>query len=118
MKNGNSSPNKFFQVSLSSCRNEFIGFNWLIFFIYRSDIATSTVTIKAPVGDLMRGTNTTESEFTAEQKKLTGMTENSTTFDISSKINSDDNRLNQVILESANLNRSPSPVVTDGKTLR
>lgn len=83
-----------------------------------SDAGKSTVTIKSPVGELVRGTNTNEVEFTSQQKKLTGMTETSTTFNISATFADDENRLNQTVLESASLTRSPSPVVTDGKTLR
>ncbi|XP_066919252.1 AP-3 complex subunit beta-1-like isoform X2 [Clytia hemisphaerica] len=77
-----------------------------------------SVTVNIPVGELMRGTNLIENEFTTQQKKLTGMNESSTTCTVSAAVSADDNLIAKRILESASLTRSPSPAVTEGKITR
>ena len=44
---------------------------------FSTEANTVSVTIKVPVGELMKGTDLTEHEFTSQQSKLTGMTESS-----------------------------------------
>jgi len=75
------------------------------------DICTETstfpVSIKVPVGELMRGVTLNETEFTSNQKKLTGMTESSLPCDIDQALLLNDQSLSDRIMEICYMNRSP-----------
>ena len=89
----------------------------LVYFSTETD--TFPVTIKVPVGELIRVVNLTEDEFTQQKSKLTGMTESSVTCDLPSSLVGNVNSICEKVLEVCNMNKSPSPSIgADTEVLR
>lgn len=68
---------------------------------------TYTVTIKAPVGEIVQPVAISEGEFISEQNKLKGMNENTGTIDLSDG-HSDGKALVQYVYEAANVMQVPN----------
>uniref|UniRef100_A0A182M0Q2 AP-3 complex subunit beta n=1 Tax=Anopheles culicifacies TaxID=139723 RepID=A0A182M0Q2_9DIPT len=64
---------------------------------------TSTVTLKAPVGEMVRSVAITENTFDSERAKLRGMTEHSCTLQLSDTLSPDDKSLHRAVFEASNL---------------
>uniref|UniRef100_A0A182SNV4 AP-3 complex subunit beta C-terminal domain-containing protein n=1 Tax=Anopheles maculatus TaxID=74869 RepID=A0A182SNV4_9DIPT len=71
----------------------------------------STVTLKAPVGEMVRSVAVSESTFDSERAKLRGMTEHSCTLQLSDTLSSDDKSLHRAVFEASNV----ASVVLDAK---
>ncbi|EDO64201.2 AGAP003035-PA [Anopheles gambiae str. PEST] len=73
---------------------------------------SSTVTLKAPVGEMVRSVAIAESTFDSERGKLRGMTEHSCTLQLSDALSPDDKSLHRTVFEASNVACVP---VDDGK---
>uniref|UniRef100_A0A182RNP1 AP-3 complex subunit beta n=1 Tax=Anopheles funestus TaxID=62324 RepID=A0A182RNP1_ANOFN len=64
---------------------------------------SSTVTLKAPVGEMVRSVAIAEGTFDSERAKLRGMTEHSCTLQLSDTLSPDDKSLHRAIFEASNV---------------
>ena len=78
-----------------------------------TETSSFQVCIKVPVGELIKGTTMNENEFTTQQKKLTGMTESTVMCTIKPSLMDNDQSLLDCVLQTAFMNRSPSPAAKD-----
>ena len=81
-----------------------------------TETSSFQVCIKVPVGELIKGTTMNENEFTTQQKKLTGMTESTVMCTIKPSLMNNDQSLLDCVLQTAFMNRSPSPAAKDPDT--
>ena len=81
-----------------------------------TETSSFQVCIKVPVGELIKGTTMNENEFTTQQKKLTGMTESTVMCTIKPSLMDNDQSLLDCVLQTAFMNRSPSPAPKDPDT--
>uniref|UniRef100_A0A182JZH4 AP-3 complex subunit beta n=1 Tax=Anopheles christyi TaxID=43041 RepID=A0A182JZH4_9DIPT len=64
---------------------------------------SSTVTLKAPLGEMVRSVAIAESTFESERAKLRGMTEHSCTLQLSDTLSPDDKSLHRAVFEASNV---------------
>lgn len=76
-------------------------------FEIKSNSGTSKVTLKAPVGELIRSVTLPESLFHTERSKLRGMTEHSSSFPLNPSLAAQNRSLHQRIFEVANVANVP-----------
>uniref|UniRef100_A0A182J1A5 AP-3 complex subunit beta n=1 Tax=Anopheles atroparvus TaxID=41427 RepID=A0A182J1A5_ANOAO len=69
----------------------------------RSGSGTSQVTLKAPVGEMVRSVAIAEGAFDSERAKLRGMTEHSCTLPLGESISPDNKSLHRAIFEATNV---------------
>ncbi|XP_062559042.1 AP-3 complex subunit beta-2 [Armigeres subalbatus] len=77
-------------------------------FEVKSSSGTSKITLKAPVGELIRSVMLSESHFLTERAKLRGMTEHSSSFPLDASLTVQNRSLHQKIFEVANVANVPS----------
>uniref|UniRef100_A0A1Q3FFZ8 AP-3 complex subunit beta n=1 Tax=Culex tarsalis TaxID=7177 RepID=A0A1Q3FFZ8_CULTA len=77
-------------------------------FEIKSIRGTSSVTLKAPVGELIRSVIMSEAYFIAERAKLRGMTEHSCSLTLPADLSPQNRSLHQRIFEVANVANIPS----------
>lgn len=77
-------------------------------FEIKSNSGVSNVTLKAPVGELIRSVTLPDSLFLTERAKLRGMTEHSSSFALNAALSVQNKSLHQKIFEVANVANIPS----------
>ncbi|XP_053679944.1 AP-3 complex subunit beta-2 [Anopheles nili] len=86
-------------------------------FEIRSGSGTSTVTLKAPVGEMVRSVAITESTFDGERGKLRGMTEHSCTVQLCDTLSPDDKSLHKAVFEACNVASVATDANSNGQRL-
>ncbi|ETN62767.1 Beta3 protein [Anopheles darlingi] len=74
-----------------------------IAFEIRSGSGTSQVTLKAPVGEMVRSVAISEATFDAERSKLRGMTEHSCSLELNESLSPTDKSLQKAVFEASNV---------------
>ncbi|XP_058128735.1 AP-3 complex subunit beta-2 [Anopheles ziemanni] len=83
-------------------------------FEIRSGSGTSQVTLKAPVGEMVRSVAIAEGAFDSERAKLRGMTEHSCTLTLGESFSPDNKSLHRAVFEATNV---ASVVTSDSQRL-
>uniref|UniRef100_A0A182QFB0 AP-3 complex subunit beta n=1 Tax=Anopheles farauti TaxID=69004 RepID=A0A182QFB0_9DIPT len=76
-------------------------------FEIRSGSGVSSVTLKSPIGEMVRSVAIAEATFDSERAKLRGMTEHSCTLQLSETLSATDKTLHRAIFEACNVAAVP-----------
>ncbi|XP_035780823.1 AP-3 complex subunit beta-2-like [Anopheles albimanus] len=88
-----------------------------IAFEIRSGSGTSQVTLKAPVGEMVRSIAISEATFDAERSKLRGMTEHSCSLELNESLSPTDKSLQKAVFEASNVASVALSGTEDGRYL-